>query len=55
MWRKVLGVMLVLVVGTALGRVAPDYLSVERVNVQGNAKVFIFQPRPEEFQELETS
>ncbi len=39
--------MLVLVVGTALAQTASDYLSVERVNVQGNAKVFIFQPRPE--------
>jgi len=46
-WRKPLSLMLVLIVGTALGQAASDYLSIEHVNVQGNAKVFIFQPRPE--------
>jgi len=47
MWRKLLSLMLILMVGTALGQAASDYLSIERVNVQGNARVFIFQPRPE--------
>ncbi|WP_461866581.1 hypothetical protein [Thermococcus sp.] len=46
MWKKVLGLMLILTVGTALGQATSDYLSIERVNTQGNAKVFIFQPQP---------
>ncbi|ALV63148.1 hypothetical protein ADU37_CDS14490 [Thermococcus sp. 2319x1] len=47
MWRKLLGLMLVLIVGTALGQATSNYLSIEQINVQGKAKVFIFQPRPE--------
>ncbi len=45
---KIVGVLLLtLLLTSALGMAATDFLSVERTYLQGNAKVLIFQPSPE--------
>ncbi len=44
---RIIGILLIAVLSTsAIGMAATDFLSVERTYLQGDAKVFIFQPSP---------